>query len=342
MVPMTPKLPRGCTFSESDWRALAAFWHPVALADQVGTAKPLAVVLLDVELVLYRAGGTVVAARDLCLHRGVPLSLGWIETEEIVCAYHGFRYGANGECTSVPAQPHAAIPRKLCLTTYPVIERYNLIWVCLAGDGTRPLPEWPELEDPNQRTLQVDCGVWQCSAARHTENFNDLAHLSWVHAGTFGNRERPEVAAYDVEVRPGGLHFESDYERYSLGIETGAKSIETIRYVYDHSLPFYSRLQIRFENGGVLTIFDLASPQSARKSHIFLRSSRTFDLEGPNEPHTAALLKVLDEDKAIVEAQRPEELPLDLSEEFHIRADRFSTVYRQQLRASGLGVEYTS
>ena len=150
------------------------------------------------------------------------------------------------------------------------------------------------------------------------------------------------MAQYEVEVREGGLHFESDYERYSLGIETGAKSVERIHYVYDHSLPFYSRLQIRFENGNVLTIFDLASPQSSRKSRIFLRSARNFDIDGPNEPHTAALLKVLDEDKAIVEAQRPEELPLDLSEEFHIRADRFSTVYRQQLKAAGLGAEYTA
>ena len=335
-------LPRGCTFSERDWNALASYWHPVALSSQIGGKKPLPVTLLDLELVLYRAGGGVVAARDLCLHRGVPLSLGWLEGEEVVCAYHGFRYGSNGECTSVPAQPHAAIPRKLCLTTYPAVERYGLVWVCLAGEAKAPLPDWPELEDPGLASLEVDCGAWQCSAARHTENFNDLAHLSWVHAGTFGNRDRPEVAQYEVEVREGGLHFESDYERYSLGIETGAKSVERIHYVYDHSLPFYSRLQIRFENGNVLTIFDLASPQSSRKSRIFLRSARNFDIDGPNEPHTAALLKVLDEDKAIVEAQRPEELPLDLSEEFHIRADRFSTVYRQQLKAAGLGAEYTA
>jgi phenylpropionate dioxygenase-like ring-hydroxylating dioxygenase large terminal subunit len=335
-------LPRNCTYSEADWRALARFWHPVAFADQVKGPKPLAVTLLDAELVLYRAGGTVVAARDLCIHRGVPLSLGWLEGEEIVCAYHGFRYGPRGECTAVPAQPQAAIPKKLCLTTYPTAERHGLIWVCLAGEPAFPLPDWPELTDPNLRSIPVDCGIWKCSATRHTENFNDLAHLSWIHAGTFGNRDKPEVPNYEVETRPGGLHFEANYERYSLGAERADRTVEHIRYVYDHTLPFYTRLRVHFPDGGLMVLFDLPSPVSARVSRVFFHSSRSFDRHGPDAPHIEGLLKVLDEDKGIVEAQRPEEIPLDLTEEFHIRADRFSTVYRQLLASSGLGKTFTS
>jgi hypothetical protein len=30
--PHTAVLPRGCTFTESDWRALAPFWYPVAFS----------------------------------------------------------------------------------------------------------------------------------------------------------------------------------------------------------------------------------------------------------------------------------------------------------------------
>ncbi len=342
MTTLPPPLPRNCTYAETDWRVLAGYWHPVALSSAVGGAKPLAVVLLDVELVLYRAGGTVVAARDLCLHRGVPLSMGWIEGEEIVCAYHGFRYGPRGECTTVPAQPKAAIPKKLCLTNYLVTERHGLVWVCLDGAPRLPLPEWPELADPALRSLEVDCGTWKCAATRHTENFNDLAHLSWIHAGTFGNRDKPEVPLYEVERRPEGLHFEANYERYSLDAEKTDRVIERIRYVYDHTAPFYTRLRIHFPNGGLMVLFDLASPRSARETRVFFRGSRDYDLAGPDEPHIESLLKVLDEDKAVVEAQRPEELPLDLAEEFHIRADRFSTLYRQLLKEAGLGKTFTA
>jgi vanillate O-demethylase monooxygenase subunit len=39
----------------------------------------------------------------------------------------------------------------------------------------------------------------------------------------------------------------------------------------------------------------------------------------------------------MVESQRPEEIPLDLTEEFHIAADRLSAAYRKALRAMGLG-----
>jgi len=49
-----PKLPRDCTFAESDWRALAPFWYPVAFSREV-TDKPFATKLLDEHLVIFRA-----------------------------------------------------------------------------------------------------------------------------------------------------------------------------------------------------------------------------------------------------------------------------------------------
>ncbi len=50
------------------------FWYPVAFAHAV-TDKPYAARLLDERVVVYRlSDGTLVAARDICFHRGVPLS----------------------------------------------------------------------------------------------------------------------------------------------------------------------------------------------------------------------------------------------------------------------------
>jgi phenylpropionate dioxygenase-like ring-hydroxylating dioxygenase large terminal subunit len=334
-------LPRRCTFEPSDWIALADFWHPVCFASEVGP-RPRAAVLLDEELVLYRSGGKVVAARDLCLHRGVPLSLGWIDGDEIVCSYHGFRYGADGRCTSVPAQPHLPIPPKLCLRTYLAEERYGVVWVCLSGQPRQPLPEWPELEDSRLKQIQMGPLPWKCTAARHTENFNDIAHLSWVHAGTFGNREKPEVKPYEVEPRPGGLHFEMHYERYSLESRPTSESLEQVHYVYDLAFPFYTRLQIGFPDGHNFVICNLPSPTSVRATTVLFRMTRDFDVDGPDEPTLELQRRVLAEDQPIVEAQRPEELPLDLSEEFHIRADRFSTIYRQALIQLGLGRSFTA
>jgi phenylpropionate dioxygenase-like ring-hydroxylating dioxygenase large terminal subunit len=321
---------------------LANYWHPVCLSTDLTPKKPLPVILLDEELVLYRTGTKLVAARDLCIHRGVPISMGWMEDDEIVCPYHGFRYGPDGQCTRVPAQADAVIPKKLCLQTVLAEERYGIVWICLSGEPRLPLPDWPELESSALKQLQLEGDLWKCAAARHTENFNDLAHLSWVHAGTFGNRDKPEVAPYDVQEIPGGLHFEFDYERYSIDQRDGAQPLENIHYTYDLTLPFYTRLKVAFPDGHNFVIFNLPSPRSARQSNVMFRMTRDFDLDGPAETTLNMQRGVLAEDRPFVEAQRPERLPLDLSEEFHIRSDRFSTLYRRALVAMGLGQDFSA
>src|ERR1700753_3675142 len=128
-------LPREGTFSESVWRALAPFWYPVAASREI-TAQPYAARLLDERVVLYRiSDGSVVAAKDICFHRGVPMSMGHVEGDEIVCRYHGLRYGPDGRCVCIPAHPTGAISPRLRLHVFPVQERYGLVWVRLVDDG---------------------------------------------------------------------------------------------------------------------------------------------------------------------------------------------------------------
>ncbi len=48
-------------------------------------------------------------------------------------------------------------------------------------------------------------------------------------------------------------------------------------------------------------------------------------------------LRVFEEDRLIVESQKPDRLPLDLALESHITADRSSIAYRRGLKRTGLG-----
>lgn len=334
--------PRECTFSLADWAALAGMWHPVAFSRDVG-AQPIRAQLLDEALVVYRTSQGVVVAKDLCLHRGAALSLGWMEGDEIVCAYHGFRYGPDGRCTLVPAHPDQRISRKIALTTYRAVERYGLVWACLSGEPRNDLPDWPEAEDPAFRWLNVEPLDWNASAARQIENFLDVAHFSFVHGGTFGNRERPEVPDYEVTPVEGGLHVEYPYlasnpDHSPLG---GEATIERWM-VYDVTLPFAVRLIIDYPGGRRHAIFDVAAPISAKKVRIFFFVARNFDHDKPAEEIMGWERRILGEDKPVVESQRPEELPLDLSEEFHIKADRTSIAYRQALARLGLGKTMTA
>ena len=127
------------------------YWHAVARSQDL-TDKPLPVKLLDHPVVIWRSQNEVVAFHDLCVHRGTPLSLGWLDNGHIVCAYHGWQYGADGMCTRIPSlPPDRAIPAKARAVAYHATEKYGLIWVCLKTP-VADIPELPtEIHDPSYR-----------------------------------------------------------------------------------------------------------------------------------------------------------------------------------------------
>ncbi len=332
--------PRDCTFASSDWKVLAACWHPVAYAKEMMTG-PVKVRLLDVNLVLYRSGEQVIAALDLCLHRGAELSRGRVENGEIVCPYHGFRFGPNGRCTLVPAQPGLPIPDGLRLTTCAVEEKAGLIWVCLCPPARLGLPAWTDEPLPGARRFHLPVQEWNVAAPRQVENFNDVAHLTFIHGQTFGQAGKPEVAPYTVEAQTGELEFSVPYV-YSEPVGAGSLRADVITYTYSLTLPFSTRLRIDFPGGRRQYLHDVASPVSRTRTRVFFLMYGQFEPGLSDDEVVAFQERVLGEDRAIVESQHPEDLPLDLEEEFHIRADRMSTRYRKALSALGLGQPFSS
>lgn len=337
------QLPRDCTFTPSDWRVLSQYWYPIAIADEV-TDKPFQIKLLDVKLVCYRSNGKVVVARDLCFHRGAPLSKGWVENGEIVCPYHGFRYNCEGACTAVPAHPTSKISPKLKLIVYPIVERYGLIWTSLAS--TEPqLPDLPGWEDPDYLNVLPPSFDIAGSAGRQMEGFLDVSHFAYVHTETFGDRNNTEVPQYKVRREEGNrlvAEYWSTVSNYGKGqnvvVPEGFNWLREFRVF----APFAASLTVYFPNDGKLMILNCASPVSARYTRLFCPISRNFDKDAPVEDTIKFNLQVFQEDREMVEAQTPEDLPLDLHAEAHIPADRTSIAYRQLLTEMGLGRAYTS
>lgn len=337
-------LPRNCTFQESDWNALAPFWHPVAFSHEVAE-RPFAAKLLDERIVLYRlSSGTVHAARDLCLHRGVPLSMGTVAGDNLVCAYHGFRYDGEGRCVCIPAHPGAAIPPKLRLQSYPVSERYGLVWVRLIDDGPRPLPAFGAWDDDDYLQVLPDGVEIRASAGRQLEGFLDVSHFSFVHVETFGEKDNPEVPSYPV--KPTETGFQADYISSVSNYPTHLKHLNPPgfqwRRLFEVFLPFTAKLTVFFPNDGQLHILNAVCPVSARESRVFVPVCRNFDKDTPLQDTLDFNHQVFQEDKEIVEQQYPEDLPIDLHDEVHIRADRSSITYRQLLAALGPGRSFTA
>lgn len=344
MMLATDELPRNCTFSASDWKALAPFWYPVAFAEEVTTKEPFAARLLDQRLVLYRlTHGDVVAARDICLHRGAPLSLGWVENDELVCKYHGVRYDKQGQCICIPAEPNAAIPSRLKLTTYPVMERYGLVWVRLVDNGPVHFPEMKEWDDPDYIQVIPDSVELNAAAGRQIEGFLDVSHFAFIHAASFGERSNPEVPDYPVERLPHG--FRADYISPVSNYPHSMKHLNPPgflwRRLFEVWLPFTAKLSVFFPNGQ-LHILNAACPVSARKTRLFVPICRNFDKDAPLQDTLDFNHQVFAEDQAIVEEQYPEDLPINLQEEVHIAGDKSSITYRKGLAALGLGRSFTA
>jgi phenylpropionate dioxygenase-like ring-hydroxylating dioxygenase large terminal subunit len=140
------------------------------------------------QVVLYRRGdGRPVALDDACWHRLLPLSMGRLDGEDIVCGYHGLRFDPDGRCVFMPSQetvnPSAHVP------TWPVVERHGLVWLwpgdpALADPAT--VPDFSLAADPGwvgpDREYPLACGFQLV-----VDNLLDLTHETFVHATSIGN-----------------------------------------------------------------------------------------------------------------------------------------------------------
>jgi phenylpropionate dioxygenase-like ring-hydroxylating dioxygenase large terminal subunit len=75
-----------------------------------------------------------------------------------------------------------------------------------------------------------------------------------------------------------------------------------------------------------------ASPVGPRSTRSFWFVARNYALDVPDASFLDFEAAILEQDKPIVESQRPEELPIDLSAELHIKGiDRVALEYRRWL-----------
>ena len=334
MTDVREEVPGWSTIESDLWPALRSFWHPVAYSSAVQPG-PVGARLLGENLVVTRLDGEVRCFRDLCIHRGTPLSLGWVEGPSLVCAYHGWEYDAAGRCIRIPALPRdRAIPTKARTPTYRVREAHGLVWVCLDEPGD-DLTSFPEFDEPAFTTYEAPPLVRTCSAARQLENFMDESHFAWVHEGILGDRLHAEAPAFDVTRHGHELQFGWD-ERPNAIHPPGH------RRDYRVGLPFTVNLrQHRHGGSDVETLFFAVCPSGAHESVGFLLIARNYALPPEVEAQRRELTATVGaQDKRIVEAQRPEEVPFDLAAELHIKGpDTAAVAYRRAMAELGVAVD---
>ncbi|MFT4020224.1 MAG: aromatic ring-hydroxylating dioxygenase subunit alpha [Acinetobacter sp.] len=347
---LTPSSPIGqpcySQFDPSDWAILAQHWYPVARVQDVST-QPQQVTLLDVKMALYQTeSGVIRLVRDICPHRGVPLTKGWIEGEEIVCPYHGLHYNTEGKCTKIPAQPDLTkISDRFSLTQFPVVIKYGLVWTSIASrdEAAANLPVLDTWDADSHQAILPPYVDIAGSSGRQLEGFIDVAHFAWVHHTAFAERDNPVVPKYSTVKTDYGLHTEyvSNVSNYPHGLQHLAPPDFLWKRVFDVYPPFSAILTVHFPNQGILKILNACCPVSHNQTRLFVPLTRNFDTTGDLQAVYDFNAQIFAEDQDMVESQKPEELPLDLTMEAHFEADRSSTTYRRILADWGLSKRYT-
>ena len=169
-------------------------WYVAAQSEKI-TNELRALKILDEDLVFYRdSKGGVVALEDACPHRKMPLSMGKRVGDAIQCGYHGLTFDACGQCINAPTQDK--IPSNAFVRSYPVIEKYNLVWIWM---GTPELADESSLlqvaDYDNENWGLTDGGMLECQChyLYLLDNLLDPSHVAWVHQTSFASAGTEDV-----------------------------------------------------------------------------------------------------------------------------------------------------
>ena len=109
---------------------MPAPWIPILPSALLDPEQVLKITVFEQELALWRsASGRVQIWENRCPHRSVRFSIGKVEGENLICAYHGWAFDAQStRCQRIPAQPQQRAPQSLCAKAYLSHEAQGMIW----------------------------------------------------------------------------------------------------------------------------------------------------------------------------------------------------------------------
>jgi len=272
------------------------------------------------------------AWQDLCIHRGAKLSMGRIQNDTLACPYHGWTYNGEGRCIRIPAHPETTPPARARVSVHKAQERFGLVWVCL-GEPAKDLPDYPEWSDPGYRHDVCGPYLFHAAGPRIMENFFDVGHFPFVHGGLLGDSGHPEIGDHKAVLSDDGIVV-NDIRVWQPS-HTSSTSGGDVTYSYRITRPFTADF-VKLANGQRIVQRLVATPITRSLTLGWMLRSMNFGLGEPAEKFLEFENLLASQDIPIIESQRPENLPLDLQAELHLRSDRTAIAYRQWLRKLGL------
>jgi phenylpropionate dioxygenase-like ring-hydroxylating dioxygenase large terminal subunit len=159
-------------------------WYSVARAHELNAGDVIRVHALDRELVVYRTESGVARVHDaFCPHLGAHLGVnGKVVGEAIQCPFHGWQFGAGGECVKIPYCED--IPSRARVIDWHACETNGEIYLWYHPCNEAPQWQVPTIEElgnehwtaPRYAEFEVPTHVQDIA-----ENSCDPEHFQYVH-----------------------------------------------------------------------------------------------------------------------------------------------------------------
>lgn len=307
--------------ADPDMPFLMNSWYAMAWDYEV-KATILARTVCDQEMVVYRkADGSVAVLQDLCCHRMLPLSRGRLVGDDLQCGYHGMVFNSAGQCVRIPSQD--SVPAGARVRTYPVAEKWRLVWVW-PGDPAQADPSSiPDLHwlddaewDGDGTTYDIACNYWLV-----LENLLDLTHETFVHPGSIGNEAVAESPIQTKASDQGVVvtrwmldHQPAPFWRKSIGGDKNCDRWQIIRYQSPSTVTIDVGVAISGtgapegdrSQGITMMILNAITPETAGRTRYFWAAARNYALGTPRltRQHRDAVGMIFLEDLHVLEAQQ--------------------------------------
>ncbi len=287
-------------------------WYPVGWASEVMPSDIMPVVIWQQAIAIYRdANGQLHALEDFCPHKGVALHKGKVKDCHLACGYHGWEFNGNGQCVSVPYLPENQKLPRAQVRSYPVQEKYNLIWI-FPGDPsiatTSQPPDILEFDNPDWFMVPIPAQI-KAHFSICNDNSMDVFH-GFLHQNLQGwfdpvlislkETEASVCAEYQVSYKGRMAQF--------LGLSERADQVTTLpvstHYRYPH---FYSSLE------GISSLYLMRVPvgltETRSFAYFFFKVRLPKSILKPIEPLLRRLLqrfllKFLAQDIEMIESEQ--------------------------------------
>jgi len=318
------------------------FWYPIALSDEITNAEPLALQIMSLNFVAFRnTEGKAIVLSNTCIHRGGALARGKVNGDCVACPYHGWEFGSDGKCSFMPTLPlDQKMPARAKVDSYPVEERYGIVFAFLGDlpeEERPPLFEIEDFDDPKWRTNDIVVFEVNAYYQRSIENGLDGAHNEFVHP----LQGAPSIIE-TLRKMPIDVKDESEWGCGFMYPASGSKSEETkligagvgeTLAGSSHHGPNTLITRIYFNEEKKFHQYFFEAPQTDTSTKIFFVNMRTFMMEEKNDQMLIDVnMRIAGEDINVIENLDPIRTPDSTSKELLTPVDKPIFAYRDYLK----------